>query len=168
MWGTRFFTVLLAVLLSVLHLAAAEPLLSVGDPAPPLEVLSWARGGPLTLFQSGRIYVIEFWATWCGPCLANIPRLMAIQKKWAGKGVTVIGATSADDWGNSDAAVRKLIDSKGRALDYAIAWALPVSVSRTEASTGRHGSERQGSISCRRHLLSIGMGAPLSSVTLRV
>jgi len=39
----------------------------------------------------GRIVVVDFWATWCSPCLMSIPELVEIQEKYRDKGVTVLG-----------------------------------------------------------------------------
>ncbi len=107
-------------------LVPPERPLGVGDVAPPLEVESWLRGEPVKLFAPGTVYVIEFWATWCGPCLANIPHLSEIARAFRGR-VEVVGATSPDRWGNSLDAVRKFIAAKGDRLAYRVAW-LPESV----------------------------------------
>ena len=45
--------------------------------------------------MKGSILVLDFWATWCGPCLAEVPMLNKLQEKYAGKGVKVIGVTMA-------------------------------------------------------------------------
>ena len=100
----------------------AQPALAVGDVAPPLTVTSWIRGGPGEVVEPGWISVVEFWATWCGPCLANIPHLTELQRRYRDSNLAVIGATGPDDWGNTETAVRKFIEAKGPALDYAIAW----------------------------------------------
>ncbi len=46
--------------------------------------------------QRGKIVVLNFWATWCQPCLQEMPLLEAIHEQYASRGVEVIGA-SADD-----------------------------------------------------------------------
>ena len=43
----------------------------------------------------GNILVLDFWATWCGPCIAEVPALNTLQEKYAEKGVKVIGVTMA-------------------------------------------------------------------------
>jgi thiol-disulfide isomerase/thioredoxin len=101
--------------------AQEKIVLNVGDVAPPLEVSAWIRGASKPLPQPGKVSVIEFWATWCGPCLANIPHLTELQHKYSDS-VVVVGATSPDDWGNTEQAVRNLVKVKGSALDYAVAW----------------------------------------------
>src|SRR5438128_2131455 len=42
-----------------------------------------------------KIVVLDFWATWCGPCLAEIPELNRLQEKYGDKGVKVVGVTMA-------------------------------------------------------------------------
>lgn len=95
--------------------------LGVGDAAPALEVEAWLHGEPARLFEPGTVYVIEFWATWCGPCLADIPHLSALSRAYSGR-VAVIGATGPDRWGNTLDAVRKFIAARGERLAYRIAW----------------------------------------------
>jgi thiol-disulfide isomerase/thioredoxin len=41
----------------------------------------------------GKLVVIDFWATWCGPCVADMPRMKALYQKYRGKGVDFIGVS---------------------------------------------------------------------------
>jgi thiol-disulfide isomerase/thioredoxin len=43
----------------------------------------------------GSVLVLDFWATWCGPCIAEVPMLNSLQEKYASKGLKVIGVTMA-------------------------------------------------------------------------
>jgi thiol-disulfide isomerase/thioredoxin len=62
--------------------APAESL-TVGSPAPALDIEHWFHDHqPVTAFEAGKVYVVEFWATWCGPCIASMPTLAEIQKKY--------------------------------------------------------------------------------------
>ncbi len=44
----------------------------------------------------GKPYILDFWATWCGPCKAASPTMQQLHKKYSGKGLTVIGASTDD------------------------------------------------------------------------
>jgi len=56
--------------------------LNIGDPAPPLRMRGWVKGTPVQQFEKGKVYVVEFWATWCGPCVAAQPHLQELQKSF--------------------------------------------------------------------------------------
>ena len=68
----------------------AKPAFKIGDPAPAIAPISWIQGTPVTKFEPGRVYVVEFWATWCPPCIKAIPHLSALQKKYPDT-LTVVG-----------------------------------------------------------------------------
>lgn len=71
--------------------------LTVGDRAPELAIQTWVKGEPITGFEKGRVYVVEFWATWCGPCIVGMPHLTELQKEYKDKGVRIIGVNAFDD-----------------------------------------------------------------------
>jgi thiol-disulfide isomerase/thioredoxin len=48
----------------------------------------------------GKVVVLDFWATWCGPCRAEIPGLVALQKEHSPEGLVIVGA-SVDEGGAS-------------------------------------------------------------------
>jgi uncharacterized protein (TIGR03435 family) len=70
---------------------------SVGDPAPPLR-LARVFGGPPAGQTSwaalrGDVVVVEFWATWCAPCVEAIPHLNRLAGEFAGQGVRFVSIT---------------------------------------------------------------------------
>jgi thiol-disulfide isomerase/thioredoxin len=68
----------------------------------------------------GKVTVVNFWATWCGPCRREIPELVNLHKEFQSRGVEVIGLTSEDP-GASAEKVRKFIQDFQ--IDYRIGWA---------------------------------------------
>ncbi|MFM2163774.1 MAG: hypothetical protein RL325_211 [Planctomycetota bacterium] len=73
------------------HAAADE--LKVGSPAPALSVAEWVQGEEISLDQAGKTYVVEFWATWCGPCKKAIPHINELYQKHRSRGLVVIGVS---------------------------------------------------------------------------
>ena len=66
------------------------PSVNIGDAAPPLRVRAWLKGNPIQQFEKGRIYVVEFWATWCHPCKVAMPHLSELAREYRNK-VTFLG-----------------------------------------------------------------------------
>lgn len=70
-----------------------ERIVSVGDRAPRFEVTTDA-GKRLTASDfGGKILVLNFWATWCPPCIDEMPSLQAMAQQLAPKGVVVLGVS---------------------------------------------------------------------------
>ena len=71
------------------------PTLSIGKAAPALAIGTWVKGDEVAEFRKGHIYVVEFWATWCGPCKASMPHLSQLQKEYGDK-ITVLGISDEE------------------------------------------------------------------------
>jgi len=98
--------------------AKAKAKLAVGDKAPAMGIAKWIKGSPVESFETGKIYVVEFWATWCGPCRTSIPHLTELQKKYADKNVKIIGVSSEDE----EKVVADFVTKQADKMDYIVAW----------------------------------------------
>jgi thiol-disulfide isomerase/thioredoxin len=95
-----------------------------GSPAPPIKVIKWLKGTPVEGFEKGKIYVVEFWATWCGPCKVSIPHLTEMAKKYNGK----VTFTGVDVWEHAPEGdttyvdnVARFVSDMGDKMDYNVA-----------------------------------------------
>jgi len=88
----------------------------LGDKAASLDGIKYIKGDPVS-FEEGKVYVVEFWATWCPPCRTSIPHLTEVQKKYKDKGVTVIGITNEKDIEK----VKTFVTEQGDKMDYTVA-----------------------------------------------
>lgn len=66
----------------------------IGTDAVPLDAEAWINGNPLTDADlKGKVVLLDFWAVWCGPCIATFPHLIEWNERYADKGLVIIGAT---------------------------------------------------------------------------
>lgn len=99
--------------------AAAHQPLGVGSAAPALEGVTWIQGEPIkSLNEDGKAYIIECWATWCGPCLAVIPHMNELHQKFAEKGLHIVGMNVWEEKGKAEPFVK----GKGDEMSYPIAY----------------------------------------------
>jgi len=71
--------------------SAGNSHLMIGEPAPDFSAVDLS-GSPITLIeQQGNLVLLDFWATWCGPCLKGLPYIEAIHKKFGDRRLKVIG-----------------------------------------------------------------------------
>jgi thiol-disulfide isomerase/thioredoxin len=110
----RILASVAVTLLAAANLGAAD----LGDTAPPLDIKEWVKGGPVKLAdgKGKSIYVVEFWATWCGPCRTSIPHLTEMAKKLKDKGVVFVGVSDEE----ADV-VKKFVAKMGDKMDYHVA-----------------------------------------------
>jgi thiol-disulfide isomerase/thioredoxin len=103
----------LATLLT-LNLRAAD----LGDPAAKLQISEWVKGSPVSLddTKGKKFLVVEFWATWCGPCRESIPHLTKLQEKFKDKDVVFMGISD-----ETLSKVRPFVDNMGKKMEYTVA-----------------------------------------------
>jgi thiol-disulfide isomerase/thioredoxin len=84
------------------------------DPAPDFK-LTALDGKPLTLTAlQGKVVLLNFWATWCGPCRAEIPDLVALQERYKGR-LQIIGLNVDDE----EADIKQYVEETG--INYPVA-----------------------------------------------
>ena len=132
--------------------AAAQPWikLKVGDAAPKLEVKEFIKGEPVKQFEKGKVYVVECWATWCGPCRECIPHLTELQKKY--KDVIFIGVAVLE---GDQKVVAPFVKKMGDKLGYRVALdAVP------------EGADREGGKVVQNWMIASGQYSPPTSFVI--
>lgn len=106
--------------MACMSLAAPRQVLMPGDPAPELRVSQWIKGDPIDRFEKGQVYVVELWATWCGPCRRSVPHLTELAKKH-GKDVVIIGISVREVGDDIVGGVRRFVAEMGDRMQYNVA-----------------------------------------------
>jgi len=106
--------------------AAPAITLGIGDQAPAFEPQVWVKGEPIHGFEQGKVYVVEFWATWCGPCVAAIPHLSELQKRHPEAIFVGIAASERIPRGETEDVrlpkLRDFVSTKSDAMAYRVAY----------------------------------------------
>lgn len=106
----RLFAILALLTAMLTAMLSQAMALELGEKAPSLAKVTWMKG---TAVETGTaVTVVEFWATWCGPCKTSIPHLTELQKKYADK-VHIVGISNEDA-----ATVKPFITEMGAKMDY--------------------------------------------------
>jgi thiol-disulfide isomerase/thioredoxin len=110
---------------------APAPAVTAAPPAPDLPPavsvapLKDVNGSPFKLADFfGKVAVVNFWATWCGPCRREIPELVKLHKEFQSRGVEIVGLSTENPEASAEK-VRKFMQDFQ--IDYRIGWA-PVEV----------------------------------------
>lgn len=111
---------LLLLLLSATLSAAG---LKVGDPAPDARPATMLQGEAVKDFKKGEIYIIECWASWCGPCVAAIPHLNTLHQTMGKKGVVITGVNVWESERDAASAQRAkdFLKAQGNKMSYRVA-----------------------------------------------
>ena len=67
-----------------------------GKPMPPLDLSEWINGEVKSPDIKGKVLIVDFYATWCGPCMRAIPHNNELLKKYKDKGLVIIGVCTSD------------------------------------------------------------------------
>ncbi|HEY3319753.1 MAG TPA: TlpA disulfide reductase family protein [Planctomycetota bacterium] len=114
----RIGKILALVLVAEGVFAADAPALKVGDAAPALSISKWLNGEAVASFEKGKVYVLECWATWCGPCVASIPHVSELNTALKDKGVVFIGLNV---WERDRTKVDPFVKRMGERMNYRVA-----------------------------------------------
>lgn len=100
--------------------AAAADVLGVGSAAPALEGVTWVQGEEVkSMDEKGKLYIVECWATWCGPCVAIIPHMNELHKKYADKGLVIVGMNV---WEEGIEKSKEFVKKQGEGMSYRVAY----------------------------------------------
>ncbi len=96
--------------------------LKIGDSAPPLSISDWVKGEPFSIGKdNNQVYLVEFWATWCPPCIEMVPHMSELQHKYGKRGLKVVGVTGPGR-GETLTKVKRFVRRRGDGMAYAVGF----------------------------------------------
>lgn len=129
-----------------------QPTLKLGDPAPALRVGKWVKGEPVAGFEKGKVYLMEFWATWCPPCIEAMPHVTALQKKYQDQGFVAI---AMNVWEPDQAVSEAFVKKMGDKMDLRVA-----------ADAVAEGQEPEAGAMSRTWMIALGQSTLPTSVLI--
>ncbi|MEX0876494.1 MAG: redoxin domain-containing protein [Phycisphaerales bacterium] len=99
------------------------PELFIGSKAPKLQIDKFVKGESVQDFEEGKVYVVEFWATWCGPCIAAFPHLSDLQEQYEGD-ARFLGINiweGVEDQAERIEKIENFVEDQGERMGYTVA-----------------------------------------------
>jgi len=110
----------LLLVIATCGFAQEKKQLLVGDDAPQFSIAWWLKGKAGGV-ESGKVNVVEFWATWCAPCIGNFPHLSEVAEKYKSKDVSVYGISIFERKGvELDSLKRFVAGPKGETMHFVV------------------------------------------------
>ncbi len=104
--------------------------LIMGAKAPNLSVDTWVKGDEVKTLERGKIYVVQFWATWSDPSRDAIPRLTELQAQYKDAGVRILGISCSTFRGETEERVRSYVESAGDEMAYSVGFDADLSMDK--------------------------------------
>lgn len=113
--------ILLLGAMAVMAAISSAQTLSIGSDVPAMSAEKWVKGQKFEKFDPSKVYVVEFWATWCGPCRTSIPHITELAKKYNQVSFTGVSVWENQKEADYMAKVESFVKDMGSKMDYNVA-----------------------------------------------